>query len=152
MATRRSKPPSRRKFKAYIASAVLGFIASAAALVLFSLFVFFLRLPIGYSRFFSLLAFATGCLVSGFAAGRMKRQGGLAAGIKAALLYALPIVVIGFIVGDLSAPAAVSSASTASAATPIAATVGSAAFGKFVVAVMCGAAGGVLGVNKNGGF
>ncbi|MCL2036235.1 MAG: TIGR04086 family membrane protein [Oscillospiraceae bacterium] len=132
---RRSKPPVQRRFRVYIASVAAGAISSVTALVLFALLSFLLKLPVGYSGFFSLLAFGIGCLVAGFSAGMLKRQGGLASGIAAALLFTLPVALIGFVLGGLSITAGELNLT-----------------GKIIVAVLGGAVGGVLGVNKNGGF
>jgi putative membrane protein (TIGR04086 family) len=135
-----------RKFRVYVASAVLGAIASAAALVLFSLLMFLLRLPVERADFFSLLAFGIGCLVTGYFAGAAKRQGGLATGIKAAVLFAIPVALLGLVLGGFSA--------TEIEAQEVGRTLAAIAemLNKTVTAVLCGAVGGVLGVNKNGGF
>ena len=137
-----------RKLRIYITSAVLGGIAAGVALVLFSLIVFLFRLPIVNNSFFSLLAFGTGCLVAGFSAGSLKRQGGLGAGVKAALLFAAPIILIsivlsGLIASEIPTAAAEPSESLATTARTL---------NRIIVAIMCGAVGGVLGVNRNGGF
>jgi hypothetical protein len=152
MALRKSKPPANRRLKVYITSAVMGAIASGAAIVVFALLVFILRLPVAHSGFLSLLAFGIGCLTAGGFAGALKRQGGLGSGIKAALLFTLPIILIGYVLGSFTAPAP---AQTAEAVAPVVrpAMAGVAsAFNKIVIAVLCGGIGGVFGVNKNGGF
>jgi putative membrane protein (TIGR04086 family) len=109
---------------------VAGAIASGVALVLFSLLVFVLGLPVSYSGVFSMLAFGIGCIVSGIFAGAMKRQNGLSAGVKAALLFMVPVAAIGFVFGEG----------------------GAGLLNNVVVAVMCGAVGGVMGVNRHQGF
>jgi putative membrane protein (TIGR04086 family) len=121
----------------YITAVTAGAIASGIALVLFSLLVFVLKLPVAYSGFLSLSAFGTGCLVAGFFAGAIKRQGGLGAGVRAAVLFMIPVALAGVVLSGF-AEAGVSA--------------GTSLLNKVVVAVMCGAAGGVLGVNKNKGF
>jgi putative membrane protein (TIGR04086 family) len=105
--------------------------------VLFSLMMFLLRLPVSHSGVFSLLAFAIGCFAAGFFAGMLRRQGGLACGIKAALLFTAPVAVIGFIINSLIEPEELANVTV---------------FAKVIVAVLCGAVGGVVGVNKNSGF
>jgi hypothetical protein len=147
----RSAPPWLRKTKLYIAAAALGGIASAVALVLFSVLMFTLRLPVEQIDFFSFLAFGTGCLVTGYFAGAAKRQCGLVTGIKAAVLFAVPVALLGLILSGITTPE--------SAANPALQDTGNATwavivstFNKIVIAVLCGAVGGVLGVNKNGGF
>jgi len=151
MAARKSKPPAYRRLKVYITAAVAGAIAAGAALLLFALMIFFLKLPVSHSRFFSLLSFGTGCLVAGFFAGRTKRRGGIGSGIKAALLFTLPVVLLGFTLGDFSASPPIGAEETASAAS-VGTGAGLAALNKLIIAVLCGAAGGVAGVNKDGGF
>jgi len=164
MAARRSKPPPHRRLKVYIAATVLGSIASGAALVLFSVLVFLLRVPVAQSGFLSLLAFGIGCLVAGFVAGAMKRQGGLVTGVKAALLYTLPVAVGGFIVVGFAAPEMDPMMAAMAGMPPGAPPPGG--FGvqggalaamanvlnKVIIALLCGSVGGVLGVNKNRGF
>jgi putative membrane protein (TIGR04086 family) len=157
MPVRKSKPPHNRRFKAYITSAALGWLASGAALLLFSLLVFLLKLPVAQSGFFSFLAFAIGCLVSGFFAGAIKRQGGLAAGIKAAVIFTLPVLALGFILGSFAVnpeipPSAGESAETAANSAVQAAAAGAPSLNRIIIAILCGAIGGVLGVNRNGGF
>jgi putative membrane protein (TIGR04086 family) len=138
--TRKSKPSFSRRFKVYITAVIAGFAASGAALLIFSLLSFLMKLPVGYGELFSLLAFAIGCLTAGFFAGAMKRQNGLAAGVKAALLFAAPVALISIILAGLE----IGVTEDVSGST--------AAFNKIVASVFCGAAGGVFGVNKNRGF
>ncbi|MCL2070949.1 MAG: hypothetical protein FWH07_01810 [Oscillospiraceae bacterium] len=150
MSVKRTKSSFYRKFRVYIIAAALGGAASGAALVLFSLLVFLLGMPVTQSGFLSHLAFGTGCLVAGFTAGAAKRQGGLATGIKAALLFTAPIALIGMVLSGVSMPETVPAATGAAPAGVTSAGFGT--FGKVVIATLCGAVGGVLGVNKNGGF
>jgi len=131
MTTRKSGQSAARRYRVYIIAVILGAITSGAALLLFSFIVFSLKLPVSYSGFFSLLSFGVGCLTSGFFAGASKRQGGLAAGIRAALLFLLPIALISWFVGGFT---------------------GEAALNKIIIAILCGGAGGVIGVNRNSGF
>ena len=149
MALKKSKSLYYRKFRVYIISTALGVIASGIALVLFSVLVFFARMPVSGSGFFSLLAFGAGCIVAGFAAGVSKRQGGLATGIKAALLFTVPILFVSVVISGLQMPSpealeAVESSTSAVTAVGF--------FGKIITAILCGGIGGVLGVNKNNGF
>ncbi|MCL1866701.1 MAG: TIGR04086 family membrane protein [Oscillospiraceae bacterium] len=137
MAARKSRPPSGRRLRVYIASVAAGIIAAGLALVLSSLLVFVLKLPVSYSGFFALISFGLGCLVAGFTAGAMKRQGGMSAGVKAALLFMTPVVLVGFVLQGF-----VESAPTDEFMI----------LNRVIVAVMCGAIGGVLGVNRNNGF
>ncbi|MCL1788929.1 MAG: hypothetical protein FWG33_01065 [Oscillospiraceae bacterium] len=151
MAVKKSKSSSSyRKFRFYIVSAVLGAIASGVALIIFSLFVFLLGIPVAQSGFFSLLAFGIGCIVAGFAAGAKKRQGGLATGIKAALLFTLPVALVGMFLGGFEFPSA--GAEGTAAVSGVSAAIGVGTFSKVTIAILCGAVGGVLGVNRNGGF
>jgi hypothetical protein len=146
---KKSRPPVYRRLRVYTKAALFGGIASGAALVLFSLLVFLLRLPVAHSGFFSLLAFGIGCLVAGFTSGSMKRCNGLTNGIKAALLFTLPVVTVGLVTGLFALPAEIApaGATAAEAASSMPAVVN-----KVITAVLCGAAGGVAGVNKNNGF
>jgi putative membrane protein (TIGR04086 family) len=113
--------------------------------VLFALLMFLLRLPIEQTDFFSLLAFGIGCLVTGYFAGAAKRQGGLATGIKAAILFAVPVALLGLVLGGLTTPdIAGEEAGVFAAFVQL--------MNRTVIAVLCGAIGGVIGVNKNGGF
>jgi hypothetical protein len=132
----------------YVASAILGAIAAGVSLVLFALLMFLLRLPIEQGDFFSLLAFGIGCLVTGYFAGAAKRQGGLATGVKAAILFAVPVALLGLVLGGMTAPEV---AAGAEADGGTLAAIGQ-LINKTIIATLCGAIGGVLGVNKNGGF
>jgi len=131
MTSRKSGQSGTRKFRAYITAVVLGIFASGAALLLSSLIIYLFGLPVVYGKFFALASFGAGSAVSGFAAGVIKRQNGIASGIKAALLFMLPIILISYITGNLT---------------------GEDSLTRFIAAVLCGAAGGVIGVNKNNGF
>ena len=143
-----SNSPKMRKLKLYISAAALGSVASGVALVVFAVLMFVLRLPVEQIDFFSFLAFGVGCLVTGYFAGVAKRQSGLATGIKAAILFAVPVALLGLILSEVSAAdVANANAEINSVWTMIVST-----FNKLVIAVLCGAVGGVLGVNKNAGF
>jgi hypothetical protein len=151
MSPRKSKPPFLiRKFRVYITAAVLGGIAAGAALVLFAVLMFLLRLPIEQSDLFAFLSFGIGCLVTGYFAGAAKRQGGLATGVKAAILFAVPVALLGLVLGGFAvseigetAEEVVSGGTWAVIAELL---------NKTIIAILCGAVGGVLGVNRNNGF
>jgi len=117
----------RNNHKIYLLSTVLGAAAAGAALLLFALLIWLLQLPVGLSGTFSLLAFGFGCLISGMAAGRLKRQYGLINGAKCALLLLLILTFITLVMGNLT---------------------GEFFLGRAVTAVLCGSVGGVIGVNK----
>lgn len=129
--TSRKTQSARRRYGAYITAAALGALASGAALLLSSLLIFIFKLPVSYGDIFALVSFGAGCLVSGLTVGIIKRQKGLVSGIKAALLLLFPMVLISYLAGNLT---------------------GEDALTRFTAAVICGAAGGVIGVNRNGGF
>ncbi|MCL2698576.1 MAG: TIGR04086 family membrane protein [Oscillospiraceae bacterium] len=120
-------PAKRHGYRVYILSSIFGALAGGAVLPLFALLIWLLQLPVGLSGTFALLAFGFACLISGITAGRLKRQGGLFGGIKAALLLLLVLVVVTFIMGNLT---------------------GELFLGRLVTAILCGSVGGVLGVNK----
>jgi hypothetical protein len=137
----------------YITAAITGGIAAGVALVVFAVLAFLLRLPLEQSALFSLISFGIGCLVAGYFAGAAKRQGGLATGVKAAILFATPVALIGLVLSGFSgldAASAVAEADVPDAGDALATI--TRMLNKTVVAVLCGAIGGVLGVNKNGGF
>jgi putative membrane protein (TIGR04086 family) len=115
--------------KIYLLSTVFGALAGAAMLPLFALLIWLLQLPPGgnLSGTFGLLAFGFGCLISGITAGRLKRQYGLVNGVKASFLLLLLLLLIALIMGSLT---------------------GEFFLGRAVVAILCGAVGGVIGVNK----
>ncbi|MCL2638596.1 MAG: TIGR04086 family membrane protein [Oscillospiraceae bacterium] len=108
-------------------SVAFGAAAGGAALPLFALLIWLLQLPVTLSGTFSLLAFGFGCLISGITAGRLKRQYGLVSGVKSALLLLLLLTLVTLVMGNLT---------------------GEFFLGRGVVAVLCGAVGGVIGVNK----
>jgi len=121
-------PAKRRQGnRIYLLSTILGVAAGALALPFFSLIIWLLQLPVGLGGTFSLLAFGFACLIAGVTAGRLKKQGGLMNGVKAALILLAVLTVIAFIMGFLEADFFV---------------------GRLVTAVLCGSVGGVLGVNK----
>ncbi|MCL1881129.1 MAG: TIGR04086 family membrane protein [Oscillospiraceae bacterium] len=149
---RKSKPTSFRRFRLYITSAIVGGIASGVALVLFALLVFLLRLPIEQVALFSFIAFGIGCLVSGGFAGALKRQNGLVTGIKAAVVYAIPVAVMGLVLSGFVAPEVQPIPGVPPMPEPGVLQAFGEVLNKTVIAVLCGATGGVLGVNKNSGF
>lgn len=140
---------SNRRAKVYIVSACAALLASGAALLCFSAIVFALKLPVAQSGFFSFLAFGIGCVVAGYVSGAYKRQGGIMSGVKAALVFALPIALVGFVIAG-SAVVDVSAEAVSAVEPAVTARLG--VFNKVFVAVLCGGVGGVLGVNRNGGF
>jgi putative membrane protein (TIGR04086 family) len=117
----------RNNNKIYLLSAVFGAAAGGAALLLFALLIWLLQLPVGLGGTFSLLAFGFACLISGVTSGRLKRQYGLVNGVKSAFLLLLLLLLITLIIGNLT---------------------GEFFLGRTVTAILCGAVGGVIGVNK----
>ncbi|MCL1831473.1 MAG: hypothetical protein FWG45_01015 [Oscillospiraceae bacterium] len=147
---RTKNTPPLRRFRVYVAAAILGVIASGIALVFFALLMFLLRLPIERSDFFSLLAFGIGCIATAYFAGAAKRQGGLATGVKAAILFALPVAMLGLVFSGFAPSEVVAASETEGVNKALSAF--AELMNKAVISVICGAVGGVLGVNKNGGF
>jgi len=120
-------PAGRRNFRIFLFSTVVGIIAGALTLPIFSLIMWFLQLPITFGEGFALTAFGVACLAGGFAAGKLKRHYGLLNGLKAGFLLFLMLVAVSFVLGSLT---------------------GEFFIGRLTVTVICGSAGGVLGVNK----
>jgi putative membrane protein (TIGR04086 family) len=120
-------PARRQNHRVYIISSIFGALAGGAVLPLFALLIWLLQLPVGLSGTFALLAFGFACLISGITAGRLKQTSGLLSGAKSALLLLMVLVVITFVMGNLT---------------------GELFLGRLVTAVLCGSVGGVLGVNK----
>ena len=121
------RPPGRHNFKIYLLSAIIGAVFGGLALLLFSVFLWFLQLPVMFGDNFALTAFGAACLAAGFTAGKLKQRGGLVHGLKAALLLLFALAAVSFVIGDLS---------------------GDFLIGRLTVTVICGCMGGVLGVNK----
>ncbi len=124
-----SAAPSRtgRNIKAYIISVIIGLVFSGLILLFFSLVTWLLQLPISYSEIFSALAFGAGCLASGIFIGWARRQNGLINGIRAAFLFQVPVFIISIFMSGLT---------------------GALLAERFIVAVICGSVGGVIGVNR----
>ncbi|MCL1904241.1 MAG: YrzE family protein [Oscillospiraceae bacterium] len=152
MAVKKTKSTNYRRVRFYIVAAVVGAIASGVSLVAFSLLVFLLGIPVAQSGFFSIMAFGIGCLVAGFTAGAKKRQGGLSTGIKAALLFCVPVILIGLVLNGFAFAATGAAVAEGAVQTAGSSAIGVGTFGKVTLAVLCGSVGGVLGVNRNGGF
>lgn len=105
----------------------MGALCCMIALLLTSLVMWLMQLPVETAETFGQLAFGVGCLVSGIFAGKFIRRAGIFSGIKAALLLFLPVATIMVISGGGD---------------------GSSLFGRMIIAVICGAVGGVIGVNN----
>ena len=116
-----------RKFRIYLLSTLAGMIFAGASLLLFSFLIWVLQLPVELSDTFSLLALSAGCLASGITAGRLKKTGGLIIGVKSALTLFFISAAATFVTGGFS---------------------GEFFIGRLSAAVLCGAVGGIIGVNK----
>ncbi|GHV46886.1 hypothetical protein FACS189499_03180 [Clostridia bacterium] len=121
-------PRNRRRISGYLLAAAAGLVVSGAVVVFFSAVIFLLQIPEALSSVFGIIAFGTGCLFAGIFAGRVKRRNGLPTGTAAALLMLVPVLILSVMTGNFS---------------------GEAVTGRIVTAILCGAVGGVIGVNKN---
>ncbi|MCL2019333.1 MAG: TIGR04086 family membrane protein [Oscillospiraceae bacterium] len=120
-------PAKQRNHKIYLLSAIFGAAAGGLSIPFFSFLIWFLQLPVSFSGTFSLMAFGFGCLISGVSAGILKRRNGILNGVRAALILLLVLIIIAFLLGNLS---------------------GELILGRLVTAVLCGSVGGVIGVNR----
>ena len=120
-------PKRRQDFKIHLISAGAGALSGGLTLPLFSLLIWFLQLPVTLNDTFALLAFSFGCLIAGITAGRLRRQGGFISGVKSALLLLFLLAAVTLAMGNLT---------------------GEFFLGRLTAAVICGAVGGVIGVNR----
>lgn len=103
-----------------------GALTSIACVLLFALVTWALQLSVELSGKFGLFALGCGCLICGIIGGRYKRHAGLLTGLSAALLLFLPVVLVSLITGGFS---------------------GELFLSRLVTTIICGAVGGVIGVN-----
>jgi len=120
-------PIRQRELRIYLLSTVLGVAAGGLMLPLFSFITGLFQLPVEFGDAFALSAFGVACLVSGIMAGILRRAGGLWSGLKAAFVLLLLLVIITLVMGTFS---------------------GEFFLSRLTVTVICGATGGVIGVNR----
>ena len=83
-----------KKVSTYLLSFLCGTAASGILLALFSLAMYILGLPPEIAGALSFIAFAAGCILSGFVCGSIKRRRGLRCGIVcAAAMLCVPLTV-----------------------------------------------------------
>ena len=129
MSVKKSYRELLRKGSAYIISVTAGAASAAALLAVSALAMYIFQLPVYFAEYLSLLSFGTGCMVSGFTAGKLKQRHGLRIGFRCGVIM-LALCCIGAVVcGSLD---------------------GSAALAKTITAVITGCSGGVIGVNRVG--
>ena len=117
----------KQEMKIHLISAGAGALAGGLMLPLFSAVIWLLQLPVELGDTFALFAFGVGCLTAGIIAGCLKRQGGLGNGVKAALLLFAALCAFTLFTGNLS---------------------GEFFLARLTATVLCGSAGGVIGVNR----
>ncbi|MCL2693667.1 MAG: TIGR04086 family membrane protein [Oscillospiraceae bacterium] len=110
----------------YLLSVIFGVLAGGFMTAFFSFLIWFLQLPVAFADGFSAIAFGVCCLVSGITAGKLKGRHGLSGGLKAAMIILVVFAVVTLVTGNFS---------------------GGFVLGRAVTAVICGATGGVIGVN-----
>jgi len=116
-----------KRINTYIFSTVLGAGFSVGMIFLSALLMYSLQFPLYTAGYFSLFSFGCGAMLSGFVSGRIKRHGGLKTGFRCAVILLVLCAVGAAVSGNFD---------------------GSSAAAKICTAVICGCAGGVLGVNK----
>ena len=127
MSVNKKNSENIKKAAAYGFSAVCGLAAQIVLILLMSAVMYALGLPPEMSGAMSFFALAAGCFVSGLVCGLIKRRGGLKTGAVCAGLILAVILCVSFISGNIS---------------------GALLPAKATAALVCCAAGAVLGVNK----
>jgi putative membrane protein (TIGR04086 family) len=112
----------------YIVALVVGAVAAAAVLAFLSLAMFLFQLPISFARTFGVMSLGGGALAAGYFVGLRKRSLGLLRGTKAGLTVLLAVLPFSIAMSLLD---------------------GEHLAGKTAAAILCGAVGGVIGVNKD---
>ncbi len=113
-------------YRPFCISVIIGMACSLTALVLCSAALYVLQLPVEISGIFAAFSLTAGCFVSGFVLGKQKRKHGLKQGILCGAALFLLCLSGGFIFGSI--------------------TIGG-FFGRLVLCLCAGMAGGVVGVN-----
>lgn len=116
-----------KRINTYIFSTVMGAGLSVLLIFLFAWVMYALQFPLYTAVYFSLLALGCGAMLSGFISGRIKRHGGLKTGFRCGVILLVLCGIGAAISGNFDG-------------TPAAA--------KIFTTVICGCAGGVLGVNR----
>lgn len=114
-------------FQPFIISVVIGAFVSSAVLVLTSAAVYIMQLPVEICGTLALISLACGCFGGGCALGKRKRRRGLKQGFLCGSALFLLCLAGGLIFGSVSPAGAV---------------------GRLTVCIIAGAAGGVIGANR----
>ncbi len=116
-----------KRINTYVFSTVAGAGLSIALIFLFALIMYAVQFPLYTAGYFSLLALGCGAMLSGFICGKIKRRGGLKTGFRCGVILIVLCGIGAAISGNFD---------------------GTSATAKIFTAVICGCAGGVLGVNR----
>lgn len=116
-----------KRINTYIFSTVAGAALSVIIILTSGWLMYAVQFPLQAAGYFSLLALGCGAMLSGYICGRIKQHGGLRLGFRCAVILLALCGIGAAISGNLS---------------------GTTAAAKIFTAVICGCAGGVLGVNK----
>ncbi|MCL2086045.1 MAG: TIGR04086 family membrane protein [Oscillospiraceae bacterium] len=128
------KKGAKKTFKIYIISVVLGALGSIVMLLLCSLIMWLLKLPPETGETFGMVSFGAGCLIAGMISAKIIHRAGMLCGIKAALLLLLPVMAVSIVTALFS--------TTSTNLIEL-------LLGRAINAIICGAVGGVIGVNDN---
>ena len=127
MSVKKSYRELLAKGSAYIFSVTAGAGAAAALLAVSALAMYVFQLPVYFAEYLSLLSFGTGCMVSGWVGGKLKKRHGLRIGFRCGVVMLALCGIGALLCGSLD---------------------GSAALAKTITAVITGCSGGVIGVNR----
>ncbi len=116
-----------KRINTYIFSTVIGAGLSVVLIFLFAWVMYALQFPLYTAEYFSLLALGSGAMLSGFISGRIKRRSGLKTGFRCGVILLFLCAVGAAISGNFD---------------------GTDAAAKIFTTVICGCAGGVIGVNR----
>lgn len=111
----------------YVFSTAVGAAVSIALVFLTALIMYVLQTPLQLAGYFSLFSIGTGCMVSGFICGSIKKRKGLLVGLECAVILMF-LCVIGTVIGGTLN--------------------GTELLPKLITCVLTGCTGGVLGVNR----
>lgn len=127
MSVNKKARDTAKKAGAFIFSVLCGMLACGALTLIFSAVMYFLGLLPELAGVLAFVAFASGCMLSGFICGRIKQHGGLKIGLVCALLMTAAVVIGSLITGGFS---------------------GESALVKLIASVFASCTGAVWGVNR----
>lgn len=111
-----------------ISSSFIGILVIIVCLLLFSYLMTKVDIPDGFVTAMSVVALCTGSFVGAYIGARKKRQNGMITGIITGVTIYIAVIILGVIITKTSA--------------------GAGFFTKLIIALVCGAIGGVVGVNS----